>query len=318
MIRLLLLLALSVLLLPAGCRRPETRTTGRWLLPLQERKDDSFPRTFLEQDGSETVVPSVPKRVASATVFTDAVLLDLCPRQHIAALSAKSKEPEFSPVAAESQAFPRHITADPESILWVDPDLVFLSSFSDRATLRLVGGARRQVIRLHQFNSLADIQDNIRAVGYLMGLDREAEALVRDMNARLGRIQNRSRSRGASWRVISWSGGYVAGDDTIFDSLLPYCGASNVASEKDTHGHSAVAAERILDWNPDALIVGVRPGGEDAVRNLIKQSAALRLLPAVRKDRIVFVPNALLLSTSHHVVGAADVIARQLDAWGKP
>ncbi|MEE9126801.1 MAG: hypothetical protein V3U11_06645, partial [Planctomycetota bacterium] len=66
------------------------------------------------------------------------------------------------------------------------------------------------------------------------------------------------------------------------------------------------------------LVVGVRPGGEAAVRSLIRQSAALRLLPAVKKDRIVFVPNALLLSTSHHVVGAAEVIAKQLDRWGKP
>ncbi len=138
------------------------------------------------------------------------------------------------------------------------------------------------------------------------------------MSARLQRIQRSARSRGAVWRALSWSGGYVAGDNTIFNDLLAYAGATNVATEKGVSGHTAVAAERILDWNPDALVVGVRPGGEDAVRSLIKQSAALRLLPAVRKNHIVFVPNALLLSTSHHVVGAAEVIARQLDEWGKP
>ena len=81
---------------------------------------------------------------------------------------------------------------------------------------------------------------------------------------------------------------------------------------------TTVAPSGILDWNPDAFVVGVRPGGEEAVRKLLKQSAALRLLPAVQKDRIVFVPNALLLSTSHHVVGAVQVIAKQLDTWGKP
>jgi ABC-type Fe3+-hydroxamate transport system substrate-binding protein len=316
-IRSFLFLALSIL--PscnpaAGSAGPQ----GRWLLPLEERKGDPFPRTFLEQDGSEIVVPAAPGRIASATVFTDAVLLELCPHKRIVALSAKSTETEFSPVARQSQAFPHHITADPESILWVAPDLVFLSSFSDRATLRLVGSSRRQVIRLHQFNGLDDIRNNIRAVGYLLGLDKKAELLVRDMDARLGRIQDRSRSRGAVWRVVSWSGGYVAGENTIFNDMLAYVGATNVAAEKDVTGHGAVAAERILDWNPDALVVGVVPGGEDGVRKLIRQSAALRLLPAVQKDRIVFVPNALLLSTSHHVVEAVDVIGRQLDGWGKP
>jgi len=314
--RSFLLLVLTIL--PSCKPAAGTGPQGRWLLPLQERKDDSFPRTFLEQDGSETVVSSPPRRIASATVFTDAVLLDICPRNRIAALSAKSKEPEFSPVAARSQAFAHHVTADPESILWTDPDLVFLSSFSDRGTLRLVGSVRRQVIRLHQFNRIGDIENNIRAVGYLLGLDEKAEALVTDMDERLERIQKRSRSRGATWRVISWSGGYVAGGNTIFDDLLAYAGAINVATRKDVVGHQAVVAERILDWNPDALVVGVVPGGEDGVRKLIRQSAALRLLPAVKKDRIVFVPNALLLSTSHHVVGAVDAIGQQLDRWGRP
>jgi iron complex transport system substrate-binding protein len=297
-IRPLLLLA-AASLLPCCDRaggNASAAAKGRWLLPVEERQGDPFPRTFLDQHGSEIVIPAPPERIASATVFTDAVLLDFCPRDRIAALSAKSKESEFSPVAKESQSFPNHITADPESILWVNPDLVFLSSFSDRSTLQLVGGGRRRVVRLHRFDTLAAIQNNIRAVGYLLGLDSSAEARVADM----------------------WSGGYVAGAGTIFDSLLPYCGASNLAAEKGTHGHTAVPAERILDWNPDALVVGVRLGGEEAVRKLIKQSAALRLLPAVQKDRIVFVPNALLLSTSHHLVGAAEVIARQLDRWGKP
>ena len=314
----LLLLLLAGSLWPGCDRAAGAAAKGRWLLPLEERQGDPFPRTFLDQYGGEIVVPAPPQRIASATVFTDAVLLDFCPRDRIAALSAKSKESEFSPVAKESQGFPNHITADPESILWVDPDLVFLSSFSARSTLRLVGGGRRQVVRLHEFDTLVAIQNNIRAVGYLLDLDSSAEARVADMNTWLGRIQRESKSRGAVWRVVSWSGGYVAGAGTIFDSLLPYCGASNLASEKGTNGHKAVAAERILDWNPDALVVGVRPGGEEAVRKLIKQSAALRLLPAVQKDRIVFVPNALLLSTSHHLVGAAEVIAKQLDKWGKP
>ena len=85
-------------------------------------------------------------------------------------------------------------------------------------------------MRLHRFDSIAAIQNNIRAVGYVLGLDERAEARVVDMDARLQHIQKGSRSRGAVWRVISWSGGYVAGAGTIFDSLLPYCGATNLAT----------------------------------------------------------------------------------------
>ncbi len=314
----LALLACTLLLLLAGCHRAPDSVQGRWSLPLAERVGDPFPRAFLDRYGNRIDIPRPPRRIASATVFTDAVLLDICDEKRVVALSAKSTEPEFSPVAERSQRFKNHITADPESILWVDPDLVFLSSFSDSATLRLASGKHRKVVRLHGFSSVANITGNIRAVGYLLGEDENAEACARKMEMALLRIQRRHGGQGPVWRVCSWSGGYVAGRNTIFDSLLSYVGARNVAADQGITGHKGVAAERILDWNPDALVVGTKPGGEEAIRKLIKQSAALCLLPAVKKDRIVFVPNALLLSTSHHLVGAAEAIARQLDEWGKP
>jgi ABC-type Fe3+-hydroxamate transport system substrate-binding protein len=69
--------------------------------------------------------------------------------------------------------------------------------------------------------------------------------------------------------------------------------------------------------SPDALVIGVPPGGEAAARRRLQQLSSLRNLRAVREDRIVCVPNNLFLSTSHHLAGAAERIAAVLDGWGE-
>ena len=290
---------------------------GRWTAPLAEREKDPFPREFINRKGERYAIAKPAQRVASATLFTDVVLLAICPENRIAALHEVSEKPLFSPVAAESKAFPRHVTPDPESVLAVRPDLVFLAGFSDKRMQRLVSGTDRVVIRLHQFSSIPGVQDSIRAVGYILGLDREAENLVCGMQVRLDAVAQRGAKR-KRWRLLSWSDGFTAGKGTIFDDVLGYVGATNIAKENGFEGAQRINPERLLAMKPDALVIGVLPGKEDDARNKLMRLPALRSLAAVQRDRIVFVPNHLLLATSHHVAGAAEVIAATLDRWGKP
>ena len=44
----------------------------------------------------------------------------------------------------------------------------------------------------------------------------------------------------------------------------------------------------------------------------------MRNLTAIAKDRIVFAPNHLMMSASHHLAGLAEVLAKTLDGWHQP
>ena len=48
------------------------------------------------------------------------------------------------------------------------------------------------------------------------------------------------------------------------------------------------------------------------------QLSGMRNLEAVKRDRIIYAPNHLMMSASHHVAGLAEVIAETLDRWKKP
>ena len=105
---------------------------------------------------------------------------------------------------------------------------------------------------------------------------------------------------------------------STFDSLLDYVGAQNVAADAGLTGAHPLSVERLLLLDPDALVVGVPPGEEAAVREQLAQMPGLGALRALQQDRLVCVPSALLLSTSHHIAGAAEHIAATLDRWERP
>ncbi|MCA8956629.1 MAG: ABC transporter substrate-binding protein, partial [Planctomycetes bacterium] len=258
------LLLLAALLTP-GCKPATTADPN-----AHHSRSDPFPRRYATPTGETSSVPAPPQRIVSATLFTDAVLLAICPRARIAALHEVSTKPMFSPVAEESRRFPHHVTADPESVRIMRPDLVFLASFSDKRADALVSGDGCTVVRLHGLSSLAGIRQSIRDVGYLIGCDEAAERVVATMQERLDRVALR-RARRRAWRLLSWDSGFVAGKGTVFDDVLACVGARNAAAERGLSGAVRLEQEQLLGLDPDALVVGVAPGDEAGARQRLLQ-----------------------------------------------
>jgi iron complex transport system substrate-binding protein len=304
--------------LAAACSR-EAAPGGetRWRLPVAERAADPFPRT-IDLEGRHVVLRSPPVRIASATLCSDSVLLDVAPRERIAALHALSIDPMWSPVAEEARAFPNRIGGDPEPILALRPDFVILASFSREETRALLRKADCAVLTLPRFQTLADVEENLRLLGYALGVDQQAEGLIERMRGTLREVAAGAAAR-QRWRLLYWNDlPATAGDGTTFDELVQAVGARNAAAEAGVHGSRSLRSEEALVWDPDALVVGIVPGGEEAMLARLRQDPALAGLRCVRGGRVLFVRNALLQATCHRVALAAVAIAEQLDRWGKP
>lgn len=286
-----------------------------WNRPLAERARDPFPRHLPRGDGSRVTIPAPPQRIVSGTILTDGVLLEICPPDRIRALHKISTDPLYSPVAKLSAAFPRHVNGDAETILAEEPDLVFVASFSLPETRARLTDAGVKLLRIDDFEDFAAIASNLRQVGYALGLDAGAEALVAQMDATLAELV-RGKERRAPWRLLLWSEGYTAGRGTLFQAMLDAIGAKNAAQALD--GHAPLGVERALALDPDVLVVGALGGDDRAVRQRLAQSPALAACRAVARDRILVVDSALLAATSQHAALAARVLAERLDAWGKP
>jgi ABC-type Fe3+-hydroxamate transport system substrate-binding protein len=123
----------------------------------------------------------------------------------------------------------------------------------------------------------------------------------------------------SGWRVMSLDGGLnTYGKGSLLDAEIAATGASNLAAARGVGPYRKLDLEAVLSWRPDALLVGVLPGEEAAERQRMLQQPGLQLLPCVQQGRVLFVPSALLVSTSQYAVEAVACIQQQLLAWGHP
>lgn len=287
---------------------------GRWELPLEERAADAFPRSFA---GDPAVrVASAPMRAVAASVLSAEVLLELAPAR-LVAVHFLATDARYSLAVVKARGY-LLTDGNPEGLLALQPDLVCTDPFTRAETQVLLRQLDVPVLRLPACGCLEDVRDNLRRIGYGMGLDAEVEDLVQQMDARLKAVRSKAADR-SRWRLLALDGAlHTYGRGSLFDDLVRTTGAVNLAAAHDVGPFRRLDSEAVLSWQPDAIVVGAVPEARADELVRMRQHPALRLLACVRAGRIVCVPPALLVSTSHHVAGAAETIASTLDDWGRP
>ena len=316
---LLALLVATLLALAVTGALPEDDSDAAprpWSRPLEERAADPFPRFYRSTNGNVVSIAQPPQRIVAGSVLSAEVLLSICPPERIAAIHETAVDPRYCAIAEEVAAFPRHTGPDPEEIISYRPDLVITDSFTWAGTQTLLEEAGVTVVRTGMFRTLDDLEDNMRGIGYVTGLDEEVEELIRGMREQFARLASGADAR-RGWRVLDLNAAmYSSGRGSTLDGILAHVGARNVAAENGVGEYLRVDIEQVLGWDPDVLIVPVVLGEEEKERRRIRQDPGLRVLRCVQQDRIMFVSGALLGSTSHYVAEAGRVIAEQLDRWG--
>lgn len=250
-------------------------------------------------------------RVVSQSVGTDELLIALAAPDQIAALSHISKSPEFSPVAAEAQAYPSISKGDSEAILRYRPTLVL---FTDYSRAELVSQVRRsgvQVIVIDRYATLADVYENLRVLGRALGREAKAEALIATCELRMTALTKKLKGVKPVRVVNASSYGLLSGADTTFQDLCDHAGAENLAKTLGgMRGVSPEPSEKMLVWPIDAVVLG----GESLESALapIRDILPYRHIEAVQKGRAVVLPSALLASVSHYRIDAYEALARGL------
>lgn len=258
-----------------------------------------------------------PQRIVAASVLAAEVLLEIAPREHIVGVHRLAADPRFSLVAAQVEGL-HLLGADPEQLLAVRPDLVITDAFTKAETQQLLTAAHVAVVRTAVPTSFEDVAANVRRIARMCHVEAAGERLVAAMNDELRRVSEGGHGLG-SWRVCSLDGDmHTHGRGSLFDAVVAAAGATNLAAQRGVGPFRKLDVEALLLWRPDALVLSAVPGQESEERKWLHGHPGLRLLPCVQRDRVVFVPSALLGSTSQHLVGAAERLQQTLREWGRP
>jgi iron complex transport system substrate-binding protein len=323
-----LLLSLS-LLIAAACSQPPApaqQAGASQVQPCDGRGQrvpvvpplTAFPRTLTDALGNTLTIAAAPQRIVSQTLGTDEILFAICPPARIVGLSTLARDEVYSNVLQEARASAAAPSTGPEQVLRMKPDLIFVASYSRAEVVEMLRVSHAPIFRFANFDRIDDMKTNIRIIGRAIGEDAAADRLIADMDRRLTALATRAPA-GPRPHVMSYAtDGYTAGANTLFDDVIRAAGGVNAAAEHGVCGFARVSAEQVLQWNPDVIVSGAKPGQNQVVRDGLLRNAAVAATRAAREGRIVTMPAREFEAASQYVVNAAETLSAALLAQQPP
>ena len=276
---------------------------------------DGFPKVLIDQSGRRVVLPQKPARIVSVTLATDEILLALVEPARLLAVTYLAVDEGVSNLPQAAAAVPHKIGADTEQIIALEPDLIFVASYTRGEVVKLLQDVGLAVFTFQEFESIPAIQQNIRLIGQAVGEEAKAEALIAEMNARLHAVAARLPPEGSRPRVLYWGApGYTGGAHTSLDDLITHAGGENLAATHGLVGIRNISPEQVLAMNPEVIFTG--GGSREAQAGLpaFVLHPALHTVDALRQERVFVLPRRYLVTISQCIVDGVEEVARMLQA----
>lgn len=296
------------------------RGAGNPSLPMtvgENQAAQPFPRELRDGSGENFVVQKKPQRIASQTLGSDEILLTICEPERIVALSSLAEDANYSNIVERAKEIPNRVTQGAEQILQMQPDLIFVASYSRAETVEQLKAANAPVFRFANFNSIEDIKKNIRTVGFATGCDAGAEKLIRQMTDELAAVAARVPRNKPAPRVMSYGGGTTAGANTTFNDMARAAGAANVSAEMGIDGFAKISGEKVAEWQPDFIVAGANPGEIEIKRQQLLDDPVIAATKAGKNGNVVVIVNSNYLTVTHNIVRGVETLADALYGKGK-
>jgi iron complex transport system substrate-binding protein len=271
-----------------------------------------FPRTVKDGAGNSVTVKSKPIHIVSVTLGTDEILFALVDPSRLAAITANATDPAQSNVVSLAPQVKTQLAkADPEAIIALQPDLVFVASYTDAAVVKQLKDAGLAVFLLGNFATVKDIEDNILLVGQTVGEDQKAQQVVDSMQSRLKAISEAVNGAKKPGVLYYAPDGYSDGPGTVVDDIITQAGGVNpVTAGGIKDAFPQLNDEFVVKQDPDYILLsGYNSYSPNFVDNFM-QKANFQTLTAFKNKHVSVANDAHMTAVSQYVVdGVADVAA---------
>ena len=212
---------------------------------------------------------AAPQRVASLNLCTDELALLLAAPGQLASVTFLGADRNETPVAPRAAGLHRN-NGRMESVAALAPDLVLTGGGANRYAAEMARRLGTRVVDVPPPTSLAEVRRNIRTVAKALGRERQGEALIATMNARLGPVPVGQRPA-----VLLSGGGYTIRTDSLAAELARHAGLAQQA-----YPDERVALERLIANPPEVIVVTSYRAGQASLHQMWLAHPALKRLPA--------------------------------------
>lgn len=250
-----------------------------------------------------------PRRVVSANLCADQLLLALADPQEIVALSALASDSSLSPVVEAARRFPA-IRGSGEEIVQLSADLALIGAYDTPFTRILLAEKGVPTFELAPWSSLAEGRAQIRALAARLGHADRGEALVTQIDAAAARAQGAAQ-RPASFLMLHRRG-YAPGAHSVTSEIARIAGMADVAPALGVARGGFVSIENVVAARPDFLIVAdLDATAPDQGKELLLHPALAALFPP---DRRLVSSDPMTLCAGPATPAAIDALAAEIRA----
>lgn len=199
----------------------------------------------------------VPKRIVSLNLCSDQILLDLVPRERIAALSFLAPDPTMSVEPQRAEGLPI-VRGEAEEVLALNPDLVLAGAYSTPATQDLLKRLGVPVVAVPLASSFAEIRDVVRVIAKAAGEEARGEDMIRAFDARLAAArapEGATPPTALAYQVNS----LASGPGSLLDEMLIAAGFKNYAAGRTLGPGGRLPLETMVMDPPDVLVFANAP-----------------------------------------------------------
>lgn len=279
----------------------------------------TFPRTVIDGLDRKVEIASPPQRIASVTLASDEILLELVGPDRLYGVTFFAADPAISNIADQLEGVVRtDLIGNPELLISLDADLVVLATFNNPAVLDQLLDAGVLLLVLDGFNTLDDIRHNIRLLGQATGEDARAEAMIAQLDASLEAVRLAVADYDAPRVLYYEPGGISYGPGSTVDAVITLAGGINVVAEAGLGAYPLVNAEFVLTADPDVILLGGWFAGDDNPLTWFMNDPVFGSLRAAQEGRIYVVNDAHLTTVSQYIVRGVEEVAHLLypEAFG--
>jgi iron complex transport system substrate-binding protein len=253
-------------------------TAALLVIPLLASRAQSV--SAVDVRGKRVTLPAPPRRIVSLTPGNTEILFALGLKGRIVGVT------EYCDYPAEARALPKvgDVNISLEKVIALKPDLIVASASGNRMALERMERMQGSPLPLFVVDpqNLSELYAAIRSLGQITGQQRQADQLVRSMQERVQRVQQRASRAKTKPRVlfvIQEQPLWVVGSGNFMDEIVALAGGQNVTRDAGK-GFFAYSLEKVVVRRPEVIIAGRETGLS------IRDKAVWRQMPAVRNNAI--------------------------------
>ena len=253
-----------------------------------------WPRVVKIND-KEIVFNDKPKRITTFSLGHDEILFGISNKDQIVATTSFAQE-EGSNIKDKAKGMPT-VSNDPESIIVLDPDIVFADPFASMDLIDALEDFGIKVIQTKLNNSVEGRKKDILLMSYMTGNLSEAVKLINLVDRNVEILKNFAKENKESTKKVMtlswWDAYWTSGKGSTEDSIISLTGAINLSALYGIESNATIDKELLIAMNPEIILItqSIDWGGRDFYNQLFNDDS-LSNIDAIKNNEVYMVnPN---------------------------